>query len=177
VVNFQAEKWSVFKWKKQKYSKHKEIKGKESYDRYEFTVLIVIISLRKNRPSMPTAQGINDEMGRRILFTVISNNPTGSEICKKPLKVEEIPHKIFHRKNILYLDFVANKDFLKDENYFDSVSEWTLKGQQSFVAKLNDSQLTKEGTYKLTFYTSDGKCSHNISGYFGLLSNLLYPGI
>ena len=87
---------------------------------------------------MPTAQGINDERGRRILFTVISNNPNGSEICKKPLKVKEIRHNFFRHKNILHLDFIDNEKFLNPNIHFDSIPEWTLKGQKSFVAKLKD---------------------------------------
>jgi hypothetical protein len=51
---------------------------------------------------MPPAEVINDEYGRRILFTVISKNPLGSEICKKPLRVEEIK-RIFSAIKILFI--------------------------------------------------------------------------
>jgi hypothetical protein len=140
-----------------------------------FTIYQYRQSKKKLRPSMPTVQTINDELGRRILFTIISNNPSGSEISKKLLKVEKIPHKLFHRKNIFYLNFMDNEEFLDGNIHSDKVSVWLLKEQQSFVAKLNDNQLTEAGDFKLTFYTLDGNCSYTISGYFGLLSTLVNP--
>jgi len=122
------------------------------------------------RPSMPAAQYISDAYGRRLLFTVISNNPKGSEILKKQLKVEKVPRRKFKRKNIIYLNFIPNKVFLNSSIHFDSIPNWLIKGQESFVAILADNHLTEEGTYKLTFHTSDGSCSNTLSGYFGLLS-------
>ncbi|MCK9425539.1 MAG: hypothetical protein M0Q21_05850 [Ignavibacteriaceae bacterium] len=135
-------------------------------------VFFTIYSKRKPRPSMSTAEYINDEYGRRLLFTIISTNPNGSAISKKPLKVEKLPHKIFRHKKIFYLNSITNKDFLNPKIHYDSIPNWLIKGQESFVATLNDNQLTEEGNYKLTFYTSDGSCSQTLTGYFGLLSQL-----
>lgn len=121
---------------------------------------------------MPAAEYINDEYGRRFLFTVISNNPNGSEILKKPLKVTKLPHKMFRRKNTIYLNILPNEDFLNPKIHYDTIPNWLLKGQESFVATLSDNHLTEKGTYKITFYTSDGSCSKTLEGYFGLLSRL-----
>ena len=121
---------------------------------------------------MPAIEYINDGYGRRFLFTVISNNPNGSEILKKTLKVEKLPHKKFRKNKILYLNFLLNKDFLNPNIHSDKIPNWLLKGQESFVAILNDNHLTEKGTYKISFYTSDGSCSRTLEGYYGLLSQL-----
>ncbi len=127
---------------------------------------------KKIRPSMPSVEYINDTYGRRFLITVISNNPNGSELSKKPLDIEKLPRKKFRKKNILYLNYILNKNFLNPKIHYDNIPNWLLKGQDSFVAILADNQLAEKGTYKITFYTSDGSCSKTLEGYFGLLSQL-----
>jgi hypothetical protein len=136
-----------------------------------FSTLLQLVGLRKP-PTFITAQYISDNYGRRILFTVFSNNSNGTIIGKKRLKVEEIRENN-SGKNIIHLNFMKNEDFLNSQYNPDDIPKWTFKGQQSFVAGLSDTQLLKTAAYKITFYTYDGSCSFTLSkNYYGPLAKL-----
>lgn len=131
-------------------------------------ILFRWLNKRGTRPSFVSAQGIFDEYGNRILFTIVSNNHAGSRIDK--LYISKRFLKIF------YLDktkicYKPNNDFLKPARG-EKIPDYLIKGQKSFVTIPHGDLVLKKGFYKLTFSTSDGKCSkiyqHRLNKLFQL---------
>src|SRR3990170_1383930 len=121
------------------------------------------IQWRKNRrPKMLSIKYINHEHSRRLLFTITSNNPNGSEILNKPIKVKILSKNIFKQNVTIFLTFTTHEFYLNSKLHLDIIPNWLIQKQESFVAELSDNQLTQDGTYKITAYTSDGRCSNTI---------------
>jgi hypothetical protein len=93
---------------------------------------------------------------------VFINNPNGSEILDKPIKVKKLSKNIFKHKNIIFLNFTKDEIFLNSKPHLDIIPNWFINRQESFVSVLSDNQLIQEGTYKITAYTSDGQCSNTL---------------
>lgn len=125
------------------------------------------LSKRKMRPTMSNVEFILDEYGPRLLFTIISNNPAGSRT--KKLFISKRFCKIFF-KNKTRLIYKNNFEFLNPP-VGETIPRYLIKGQETFVAILDLSHLTKNNIYKLIFYTSDGCCSKTYSHYLGNLFN------
>jgi len=144
-------------------------------------VVIIILGLvflkinkekKKLCPSMPTIEVIYDEYATRFLFTVLPNNPAGSKILLKPLRVERVKSNQWRkRKEVYFISFQENAHFLSPDRDNSRVPDWFLKGKRTFVALLKNSGISKSGKYKLTFYTSDGSCSNTVNYVQMLLEN------
>lgn len=131
--------------------------------------LKINIDKNKLRPSMPTLEVVNDKYGSRFLFSVLPNNPAGSKILLKPLRVERVKINQWRkRKEVYFISFQENTDFLSSDRHNSKIPNWFLREQKTFVALLKNSGISKSGRYKLTFYTSDGSCS-NIVNYVQML--------
>jgi len=135
-------------------------------------ILLTLYLYRKDknkmRPTMSNIEGIFDEYGSRLLFTVISNNPAGSR-CGKLFIYKKLFWKFFI--NETRIPYKRNKEFLNPQRG-ETIPKYLIEGQETFITILDSNLLTKEGIYKLAFYTSDGYCSNN---YPHLLGNLFQP--
>ena len=127
---------------------------------------------RKLRPTMSHIEGIFDEYGSRLLFTIISNNPAGSR-CGKLVISKKLIWKIFIQKT--RIDYKTNKQFLNPPRG-ETIPKYLIKGQETFITLLDSKFVKTDGIFKLTFYTSDGYCSNNFSHYLGkLFERILRP--
>jgi|SRR3989339_223165 len=122
---------------------------------------------RKLRPTMSHIEGIFDEYGSRLLFTIISNNPAGSR-CGKLVISKKLFWKIFIQKT--RIDYKINKRFLNPPRG-ETIPKYLIQGQETFITLLDSEFVKTDGIYKLTFYTSDGSCSNNFSHRLGKLFN------
>lgn len=133
------------------------------------TILIMVylhwMNKRKMRPTMSSIEGIFDEYGSRLLFTIISNNPAGSR-CGK-LYISKKFFKIFFI-NKTRINYQINEEFLNPQRG-ETIPKYIIQGQETFVTILDSNILTKDGNYRLTFSTSDGNCSNNYSHLLGRL--------
>ena len=122
-------------------------------------------SKRRMRPTMSNIEGIFDEYGSRLLFTVISNNPAGSRVNKLFISERFLKFFFIHRRRINYQ---RNKPFLNPPRG-ETIPKYIIQGQETFVTLLDSNLVTKEAIYKLTFYTSDGSCSNVFPHQLGKL--------
>ena len=97
------------------------------------TILIPIYlywkTKQKIRPTMSNIEGIFDEYGSRLLFTIISNNPAGSR-CGKLFISKKLFGKIFISKT--RINYQRNKEFLNPQRG-ETIPKYLIKGQQTFI--------------------------------------------
>ena len=111
---------------------------------------------RKLRPTMSNIEGIFDEYGSRLLFTIISNNPADSRVGKLFISERFLKFFFINKRRISYQ---RNKQFLNPPRG-ETIPKYIIQGQETFITLLDSNLVTKEAIYKLTFYTSDGSCSN-----------------
>lgn len=134
------------------------------------TILFYYIDKRKKRPTMKEPEFIFDQLGARLLFTIISNNSAGTHIGK--LVASKRFLKIFYGPKI-ELAYQPNDEFLTPK-IGRTIPDYIIKGQKTFITPISGSLLYEKGIYKITFYTSDGHCSNY---YYNTLGDLWLSSI